>query len=178
MVAPPNSDEGRRELEWASGRGKSLARGRSVEELFKLQNPFESALTEPELKILGDYEKQGEPNQCCSLNQRPANNRGMQSSGPVLYTIIRNPSIDFNTSSQFRRWLFPTELMIAQGLPILSWMASPTGASSTIATSYSVGSMLVRNRQSVKYQIGNTMQVMVVGSVMTYAFFFTNWGAQ
>ncbi|CAK0868075.1 unnamed protein product, partial [Prorocentrum cordatum] len=174
-IVPAGSDEARSELDWARNRKKSLAYARPIQQLLAQPHPFEETLTDAEKKILNDYEQAYPPNMVCSLNQRPEHNRGMQSNGQVMYTITRNPSIDFNTSRKCRRWLFPTELMIAQGLPVLSWMTSPSGSANRIATSYSAGALMTRNRQSVKHQIGDTMQVMVIGSAITYAFLFTDW---
>eukprot|EP00959_Pyramimonas_sp_CCMP1952_P071910 1501864-Pyramimonas_sp.AAC.1 len=170
------------ELEWASRRKKSCAFSVPLCELKQQANPFEAALTKPEKDILRDYENQSKSSDgsvpiCCNLNQKPSANRGVSSAGSIMYTVCANPSLHFQTNSDHRRWLVPSELLLVQGVPVKlcqTNVLAPSGSQQRLACSFQVPNSC-RNRQETLRQIGNSMQVMVVAAALFYTAVFTQW---
>eukprot|EP00959_Pyramimonas_sp_CCMP1952_P138057 2889800-Pyramimonas_sp.AAC.1 len=62
--------------------------------------------------------------------------------------------------------------MVAQGIPIHRTFANPRGRNYT-TTPYLIPAN--RKRAKVLQQIGNTMQIPVVGAVLFYLMLFTKW---
>ncbi len=103
------------------------------------------------------------------LNQSIASGFAIGSSRTVLHSITRSPALHFVTRDDFRRWIFPRELLLALGFPILPRLANPRGGRNHKCTSFVVPRP--RSRVEVMNAAGNAMQVVVVGSVWFYLLF-------
>mmetsp|Transcript_141292 Transcript_141292/g.451582 ORF Transcript_141292/g.451582 Transcript_141292/m.451582 type:complete len:175 (-) Transcript_141292:104-628(-) len=110
------------ELVWAAGRPKSLAKGRAVQHLPR-QEQCSAMMTPNERKWIDSYGRQ-RPGCICMGNQNADTSYGVSSkNSPIIYCIIRNPTIHYSHSHH--RWLSGRETLLANGIPILPMHADP-----------------------------------------------------
>ena len=159
------------ELAWAIARPKSKAKGKTLDEVKTLHHPYDLALTQVETTNLAKYEADLPRGISCNIVQS-FDKRPTYGTVDTMHTIVANMGLHFCTSSSVRRWFTTSELMVAQGIPIHRSFANPRGRHYT-TTPY----LMPANRKRIKvlHQIGNTMQIPVVGTVLFYLILFTQW---
>ena len=159
------------ELAWAIARPKSKAKGKTLDEVKTLHHPYDLALTQVETTNLAKYEADLPRGISCNIVQS-FDKRPTYGTVDTMHTIVANMGLHFCTSSSVRRWFTTSELMVAQGIPIHRSFANPRGRHYT-TTPY----LMPANRKRIKVlqQIGNTMQIPVVGTVLFYLILFTQW---
>jgi hypothetical protein len=138
----------------------------------------EYAFIQSEATNLADYIRdKAVPGGTYQLNQSVANGHGVQCTGKIMYSIIKNPSIHFNVGVG-RPWT-SMELALMQGFPVLPRLACPLSSKPRACCSYAVQAVsgippcTVRDYNKTNAQVGNSQQVFVVGSVLMYIFIFT-----
>jgi hypothetical protein len=154
------------ELAWAGNRKTSRAEGRSMEELKALPGgPFLASLNNMEAGNARVYPA----THLGMLNQTPERGFGISSQpGHPLHTLIKNAALHF--SKHHGRWLTGSEMLIANGFPVLRRHANPRGSAASLCSfAGSVRTREQRDRQTMAGQSGNTINVVVAGVV---EFFF------
>eukprot|EP00959_Pyramimonas_sp_CCMP1952_P451851 9460377-Pyramimonas_sp.AAC.1 len=110
------------EIKWALSRPTSISKGKEVEEVLAMANPFLATLTTFENGVLRDY--QGvRPGGCYVLSQRPQFFNTSSDSDSPLHGITANPGLHW--SDRDSRWLTKREVLLMQGFPVYSHLVSP-----------------------------------------------------
>ena len=125
-------------------------------------NPYAMALIPSERVRLEFYERTY-PQHVFDLNQNDIKKLISPVDGH-LHTIIRNCGLVWNPSLTPPRWLTPQELATAMGFPVDDGSIKITGVSCWI--SRSMGAKNFRSHRSAMNQIGNSMHVNAIGSVI------------
>ena len=164
------------ELSWSIRRTGSPCFGLSPDEVRRACNadrrsPYEASLTTSERANLMAYKDTCDERVACQLNQRVAYDRSIKSTPTTMYSIVKSPALHFVLNRG--RWFFPRELLLMQGFPILTRLASPLSvrASPLLVTSFNFA-IPGRNRWEIMRQAGNTMQVVSIGSILLYVLCF------
>ena len=148
-------DETRNDLAWSAGRRESMAK-KVADFNANMQitaESFRQVLTEKELGVLKYYE-QRDPSAAVSLNQNPVAGFAVHSSWNALQTLIKNVGIIY--SLPHKRFLTPSEGLLAQGFPVLAMADS---ARPLCSFNYD----RPRKRTAVLGQAGNSMNVQAAG---------------
>ena len=132
IFADATRDELEQELAWACGRPDSHASNTIT--IFE-PDAFERSLNTMDTNFLQSYRARfGGSELCCySLNQNPDAGFGLQSSGSVLHTLIKNvhmlwcdePGLPDGSGNLVRRWLTPRELLpvfVCMSRRVRSWV--------------------------------------------------------
>ncbi|CAJ1389428.1 unnamed protein product, partial [Effrenium voratum] len=180
-------DELDAELKWAMTRPKSLASGKSLDELKRSPRPFWEALTAKEQEFELKYAKVHQPSVARSLNQNP-DKHGQASQGRVLHAMIKNCGVVWLPSAD--RWLAPSELLASQAFPVRPELASPTSKHSHLVCSFAAdaasglqlapaeGVPRKRTHASVVSQMGNSMNVACCGAMAFYSILCTRTSSE
>ena len=163
LTATP--EEKLEDLQWASSRAKSRWSNLRMPPATTLGDlTYENyllALTENEYKALTAYPQDFEPNCVHMLGQSQSKGRGVSSTPDVLNAIIKNAGIMWSTHD--RRFLTPSELMLAQGL-----INKPESMELQCSTSFARARDDPRKRMAVVGQVGNAMNTHVFGCVFVH----------
>ena len=154
-----HENEIRSDLVWAAGRRESMSKKFANFDVNGEITPesFRQALTEKELKVLKYYDVH-EPSAAVSLNQNPEAGFAVHSSWIALQTLIKNVGIIY--SLPHKRFLTPTEGLLAQAYPVLSMANS---ARPLCSFNHERPPKKPRKRTAVLGQAGNTMNVQSAG---------------
>ncbi len=176
MVA--EDEEIRAELLWARRRRDMLAHIPPVE--ISSGKPTRDdcihSLLETEKVRLNDFIAHHSVEDCvCSLGQDPNYCRAASGS-KLLHTLVRNPG--FLWVNELDRWMTVRESLLAQCFPItnecLQWCCEGLSGPPRMMTSFNrlrlENHLPPRLRSEVMHQGGNTMNTVVVGSVLMHLF--------
>ena len=136
------------------------------------KDSFWLALNPTEQEYLSDYESK-----CVGcvyqLNQSPAANQHMMSTPTHLHCLIHNCGLLYST--EFGRWLMPSELLVAQGFPThpgsTPWAYNQARPVCSFNAQRSMAHGGPRKARHVAGQVGNSMHVNVVGVVLLWSLF-------
>ena len=105
-----NELERKSELEWAFTRPSKKA-CQSVDDVWEALTIYKQDTVKVYREQVADHE------QCAfSLNQNPACFRGRSSTSRILHTVVKNFGLVWSDAS--RRWMYPSNALLAQGFPI------------------------------------------------------------
>ena len=138
---------------------------------------YASLLASEQVRLEDFIEHHAVDHSVCSLGQDPNYTRAA-SGEDVLHTLVRNPGLLW--IEEFDRWLTVRETFMAQCFPMtnasLAWIHQGLTGRPLAMTSFNVSRLerMIRPRCRVcmMHQSGNTMNVVVVGSVLMHLFLY------
>ena len=168
-------DEFIKEIEWAQNRKASCAFGAAPLDPNDPKS-FSACLNSTEISYLDEYmSKDPRGELVYQLNQNPLAGMGTTSTITYLHCIIHNVGLLY--SATFQRWMMPSELLVAQGFPmhpeINEWAFNEHGPTALVHPACSFNTKRhdkngVRKVRNIGGQVGNSMNVNVVGIVLLW----------